>query len=345
MQPFEESILKTLHYFDLLNFPLTEEELFRYLWQPPRMGYAEFVQTLRGMSEANDAVSRCLGRPIPKPQDSLVQGDRHAPRLRSGLAMTPEKSGYYFFAGRENLVAERQEATKITEQKLIRARRAVKLIRSVPFLRAIFVCNSVGAGMARPDSDIDWFIVAEKNRVWLVRLFTNLILRLFGLRTYGAHQANRVCLSFYVDAGHLDLAPWRIADDDIHFAYWLNQMIPLYDPKNYYEKLLTANKWVEHYLPRIRYSFPAKQFPTVSDSRLGKMWKGLWQTMWSGKYGDTVENEAKKLQLTKLKFYLKEKFKDTSKGIVIESGIIKLHEHDSRAVIRQKWLERVRALM
>ena len=328
MKPLEQSIYKTLAYFDLLNFPLTREELFRYLWQPPRMGFEEFV----------------------------------------AFAMPQEKDGCYFFSGREPIVAERREASKISDQKLEIARRAVKLIRSVPFLRAIFICNSVGAGMARPESDVDFFIVAEKKRVWIVRLFTNLVLRCLGLRTYGSHQANRICLSFYVDTAHLDLAPWRVADDDIHFAYWLHQMKPIYDPLQYYEKFLRANRWVEKYLPNMTNTphghppargespnsrldgeaagspNPPSQGGTrgvlVAESRLGHIWKKMWEAMWRGSYGVMVEREAKKLQLTKMKLSLQAKAKLPDHGVVLTDSIIKLHENDTRKVLREKWLEK-----
>ena len=235
MKPLDQSIVKTLTYFDLINFPLMHEELFCYLWTPPRIGHAEFMSTCGETNYELKAMNYKLG------------------------------CGYYFLPGRENLIAERQRAAEITDQKLIIARRAVKFIRSVPFLKAIFVCNSVGAAMARAESDIDFFIVSDKNRIWIVRFFTNLILRLFGLRTYGAHQADRICLSFYVDIDHLNLAPWRIADDDIHFAYWLNMMTPVYDPENYYEKFLQANRWVERYLPNL--SFRASLPPKADTAR------------------------------------------------------------------------------
>ncbi len=231
--PLEQSIFKTLAYFDLLNYPLTKEELFRYLWMPPQVVYEEFVLSLR--AERSNP---------PEIAMSVVSSNL--------LAMTEQKYGYYFLLGREDTVERRRRAIVPTELKLRKARHAAKLLCSIPFLRAIFVCNSVGAEVARPESDIDFFIVAEPNRIWLVRFFTNFILRLFGLRTYGTHERDRICLSFYVDADHLDLAPWRVADDDIHFAYWLHQMLPIYDPGNYYEKFLEANSWTKRFLPNMR---------------------------------------------------------------------------------------------
>ena len=332
MKPLEQAVLKTLSYFDLFNLPLTQEELFKFLWMPPRMGFEEFKKMCEHTKEYESTNYEC-------------------------------KSDYYFLPGREEIITLRQKGAEETERKLIKARRAVKFVRSVPFLRAIFVCNSVGARMAKPESDIDFFIIAEKNRIWIVRLFTNLILRLFGMRTYDSHQANRTCLSFYVDAAHLDLAPWRAVDDDIHFAYWLNQMIPLYDPENYYEKFLRANSWIEKYLPNTHLSSRAESrdltnmppdFSTslrsgrndntnqVVGAHLGRAWKKMWEAMWRGSYGDMIEREAKKLQLTKMKLSLKEKAKLPDHGVVLGDGVIKLHENDTRAAVREKWFQKCR---
>ena len=42
----EQAILRTLIYFDLASFPLTKEELFAFLWQPPAIGYEEFLEKM-----------------------------------------------------------------------------------------------------------------------------------------------------------------------------------------------------------------------------------------------------------------------------------------------------------
>ena len=317
--PLEQSILSTLIYFDIANYPLTKEELFRYLWTPPQVTYEEFVLSLR--AERSNP---------PEIAASVVSGNL--------LAMAEQKNGYYFLPGREAVVERRCQTIVPTELKLTKARRAARLLRSVPYLKAIFVCNSVGAEMATAESDIDFFIVVEKNRIWLVRFFTNLILRLFGLRTYGAHERDRICLSFYVDTAHLDLAPWRVAEDDIHFTYWLYQMLPLYDPENYYQKFVEANSWTKKFLPNINSSLKVSSNDSGS---IGKTWKKIWETMWQGTYGDMLEKQAKDFQWMKMKLPLKEKSELNDNGVVIKEGIVKLHEHDTRRDYREKWLEKI----
>ena len=42
----EQSILRTLAYFDLADYPLTKEELFSYLWQSPAVSLRRFLDFL-----------------------------------------------------------------------------------------------------------------------------------------------------------------------------------------------------------------------------------------------------------------------------------------------------------
>ena len=300
-------VLKTLAYFDLFDYPLTKDELLRFLWRARVDNIAELDGVLKKL-------------------------------LLEKLIDT--RSEFYFLTGRENSVAQREKSAQETEKKLFLARRAVKLIRTVPFLRAVFACNSVGAGAATADSDIDFFIITAPGRIWIVRLFTNLILRLFGLRTYGDRRANKICLSFYVDFNHLNFSSWRVVDDDVYLAYWLYQLIPLYDPDNYYRRLLAANGWTKEFLPGAIQ--PSGNFSEAKISRVGVGWKKIWEKMWSKAYGDLLEKQAKGAQWQKLKLSIKDAAARHDSAVVIEEGIIKLHENDRRAEYREQWLNKIK---
>lgn len=307
----EKSILQTLAYFDLFNYPLTPEELFVYLWKPPQMRREDCEMIAKNLAQ-----KRNIGN----------------------------KNGYYFLAGRENIIADRERGQTYGKQKIIKAGRAARLIREVPFLKAIFISSSVAAGTALPSSDIDFFIITETKRIWLVRFFTNLILRLLGLRVYGSKIKDKICLCYFVDTDHLNMAPVRTCEEDIHNAYWLHQMLPIYDPQNYYARFIQANRWTERLLPNIRglardATGVAKDLD-VKDGKIGKVWKNMWQAMWRGAYGGLLESQAKGFLMGKLKYTLKEKAKLNNNNVILGEGIIKLHEHDTRREVRERWEER-----
>ncbi len=304
-----ESLKQTLVYFDIARVPLTKEELYAYLWNPLQVKYQDFVLFLEGEA-------------VPA---GLVAQDR----------------GFYFLPGREALVDQRREMVWFSEKKLKIARRAARLIRAVPFVKAVFVCNTVGAGQASEQSDVDFLIITAHRRIWIARLLVTGILQIFGLRRTKKNIKNKICLSFYLSEKSLDLAEVRVADDDIHFAFWIHQMLPIFDPDNVYELFLQANSWTKKYLPHISAASLRAYAHSVPESVLGSWWKRAWQTMWAGGYGDLINQEAKKIQLSKMKFSARRSEPKTGAGVVISDDMLKFHEEDTRLRYRQEWLNRL----
>lgn len=304
-----ESLKQTLVYFDIARVPLTKEELYAYLWNPPQISYQDFVLFLEG-----EAV-----------QTGLAANDR----------------GFYFLPGWQQLVDQRQEMIWHSEKKLKIARRAARLIRAVPFVKAVFVCNTVGAGQASEQSDIDFLIITAYRRIWITRLLVTGILQLFGLRRTKKNIKNKICLSFYLSEKSLDLAGVRVVDDDIHFAFWIHQMLPIFDPNNMYESFLQANSWTKKYLPYISAAALRAYARPVIESVLGSRWKRAWETMWAGGYGDLINQEAKKIQLSKMKFSARRSEPKVGTGVVISDDMLKFHEEDTRLRYRQEWFNRI----
>jgi hypothetical protein len=304
----ESAILRTLAYFDLSDFPLTKEEVFVYLVEFDKASIEDTIQTLARLVE---------------------QG-------RAGV-----RFGYYFLAGHEASVEKRRVRVVWSDAKLYRAKKIVRYLAWIPFLKSVLVCNSVGRETATKESDIDVVIITEKKRLWIVRLIANSILRLTGSRTYGDHEADRLCLSYFIDTDNLDLAPFRALPEDIHGAYFIHQMVPVYDPDNWYEKLLRANRWTHHLIPHRKTTSIA---PLLRSGRLGTAIKRFFEIAWRGAYGTLVEGQMKAIQELKMKFSVKERANKPDNAVVLRDGIVKLHEADSRASLHTAWIEKCRSL-
>lgn len=303
----QNSILRTIHYFDMFSFPLTREELYRFLWQSPVMNYSDFSDYLN----------------------------------QEKIPGIEEYDGYCYLSNRQENIVERNLSLVYSETRLRRARLVVKFLRSIPFLRAIFVCNTVASGTAKSQSDIDFFIISAPKRAWIVRLFSNLILRVFGLRTYKNQISNRICLSFFVDEKHLDLSSLRIANDDVHFVYWIYQMVPIFDPKKIHEKFLHLNQWIKVFLPNAYDRHEYAYNKSISVGNIALLWQWFWETAWQGWYGDRLEEQARKLQKSRLKWGVVKKAEMGDNHIVLGEGIIKLHENDTRTKLREEWKKRI----
>ncbi len=294
----QRSIQQTLAYFDQFNYPLTAQELFSFLWKSPGISYDEFVVV-----------------------------------LSHGVAGVSSAGTYYFLDGRANIVAQRDVAAAVCAYKLKRARVAAEFISWIPFLEAVFVCNTVAAGVAAAESDIDVFIVAKHGYLWFVRFMTTIVLHVSGLRRHGTHIIDRMCLSFYVDTHSLALEPLTLPHDDIYFAYWLAQLIPVYDSAGIHSTLFEKNAWMHRLLPQ--YAAPqtvaAKKQPFKKILELGL---GVGGGMW-------MELFFKKLQLKKIYRSSQGKNRPLSTAVVISDGVLKFHETDRREEYRKRWQEKV----
>ena len=307
-EKLKQSILKTLAYFDVFGYPLTKEEIWKYLvyygypdntdlW----ITYTDFVCQLQQLEQ---------------------------------LHQFQHKDGFYFLSGREENVAIRQRAVKWFEQKMKIAKRAVKKIRWAPFLRAVFVCNTLAGPGLKEESDIDVFIITRRGRIWLVRFLATLVLKFFRLRTFKNKTKDKVCLSFYVTDDNLNLSKIAI-DEDVYLMYWLAQLIPIYDPDNLRSSIQRANQWVKKYLPNAFVPFELSERLRVGNRKISKFVKNLLEKIWGGGYGDLMERQAREAQKARIKMSYK------GAGVIVNDSMLKFHENDRRAEYRQRWLEKI----
>ena len=275
----QTSIIKTLAYFDVFNYPLTKEELFRYLYTEgtEKMDYTEFLDQLEQLQQ---------------------------------LKHFQHRDGFYFLPGRSEIVDDRQNKVKIMEKKFKIAYKGIKKIARVPFVRAVFVCNTLSGPGLDDDSDIDVFVIVKHGRLWLARIFVTLKLSLFGLRRTKRRIKNKICLSFYLADDSLNLEKVAIENDssaealakvDIYLMYWLAQLIPFYDPENLLSSLQKANIWVSKFLPNAFQPYDLIVKFKVGENGFGFKLKNFFEKVWQGGYGDMIEAQAKGAQQAKMK--------------------------------------------
>ena len=306
------SMKATLAYFDIFGYPLTAGEWYRWLWQySDKISYIDFVLRL-------------------------------AHEAKRGWFAT--KDGLYFFVGQEKIVARRDAGMCNGEKKMRLARRAGSWLRYVPFVRGLFVCNSVAAGVSRDTSDIDLFVVIEDHRLFLARFFITGLLFVTGQRPRKTSAANKICVSFLVTTSHLDLAPLLDQQPDIYFVFWLDQLVPLYDPEGLHARLLSANAWLSTWLPHRGMTPAFLSTSTVSDSRFSRWVKKIGERWWAGRYGDMLESQAKAIQMQRIRLLYHDFLRTPSTQVVISDRVLKFHNHDRRAEYRSAWLARLGAI-
>ncbi len=320
LDKLRKSILQTLAFWDIFDYPLTKEELFRYLLI---YGYPDLSR--RGGIPPHGGGGY-----------SYVDFFNHLGQFEQ-LHQFEHKDGFYFLPGRQNIVDSRQLKVKLVEQKMKIAKRGIKKLAKVPFVRGVFVCNTLSIGVPDEDSDIDVFIVVHKGRIWLARFLATLSLSLFRLRRTKTKIKNKICLSFYVTDDNLNLEKIAIKDD-VYLIYWLNNLIPIYDPDKLHESVMRANQWVKKYLPNGLQGFEVSEKLKEKNKKISEFMKIFFEKMWSSSYGDLIEKQAKGIQQAKMKMNLRSTQNVGGTQVVITDSMMKFHENDRREEYRDEWL-------
>ena len=138
----ERSVVQTVVYSDLFDYPLTVAEIHRYLVGEPasRAAVAAAVESLAG---------RFLGR----------RGD------------------HVFVAGHDHVVPQRRCREQACRPLWRVARRYAHCLSRLPYVRMVAVCGSLAVNNADEDGDIDVFCIAAPGRLWWVQVAAMLLRR------------------------------------------------------------------------------------------------------------------------------------------------------------------------
>lgn len=301
----QSSIFKTLAWFDLFNFPLTAKEIHQYLW-------SHFTE---------------VSRDRPVSYLDIVNTLKTLPGIM-------RHEGFYCVFGRSAIIQTRKERYIYAERKFKRVLKIVRILRLLPWIKYIGVCNTLGYSNAADDADIDLFIITQKNRVWTTRLFVVGFLRIFHLRpllkrTGKDHDDRRdkIDANFFIDETALNLESIALPGIDIYLSYWINLLIPLYDVDHYAKKLRTENTWTKSYLPNAIPYQPSYR-RNIHATILTRCFTIL---------SIIPESVARWPQMVIMPGFLKELAQKKSTAVIITHNMLKFHDLDKREEYRSKW--------
>lgn len=160
------SILRVLTYFDIFQYPLTENEISLFLGQTSSA--KELSQGLQFLHDHQQIYLfenfYCL-----RPDPSLAQK-----RLK------------------DNCRAERL---------LSKAVRISRFLYRFPFVRGIGISGSLSKNVADENADIDYFIITASNRLWISRT----LLHLFKKCTFITGHQHYYCMNYFIDEDALTI--------------------------------------------------------------------------------------------------------------------------------------------
>jgi hypothetical protein len=156
----ELTILNTIAYFDIFDYPLSENEIKNFLGCS--LNDEEFESALQNLLsceiifKVNEFYSI---QNNSKKAENRLQGNRRATKLLS-------------------------KAIKIGA-----------FLHKFPYVRAVAVSGSLSKGYADEKADIDFFIITKANRLWIART----ILHLFKKFTFLTATQNLYCMNYFID--------------------------------------------------------------------------------------------------------------------------------------------------
>jgi hypothetical protein len=146
------------------------------------------------------------------------------------------RDGFFFPAGRGDLIAERRRRESRSDEFLAQHRLALRLVCALPFTRLVALSGSIAHRNLEPNGDLDVFIVTRGPRVWTVTVMLLVLTRLLRRR-------RTICANFLIADTHLVLD-----QQDLFTANQVIHLRPLAGAE-LLDRIRAANPFVAAYYP------------------------------------------------------------------------------------------------
>ncbi len=286
---FERAILQTLLYSDLFDYPLTPDEVARYLI---------------GVPGTADQVRACLTRT----------------RYLAGRII--ELDGYLALRGRDSLIARRHAQAATSDRLWRRARRFVRVLRLLPFVRMIAITGALSMNNSGAGDDIDVLIVTAPDRVWLTRALA------VALVYAGKLAGDTLCPNYVISEKALALDRHTL-----FVAHEFAQMVPVYGAA-VYDRMCAANGWITALLPN---ALPAPIERDQQPGAIGRAIKAGLERLLSGRLGEALDAWEMRRKIRKFQGQLGR----PNGAAILDHEHVKGHFDDYGAPVMQRYAERL----
>lgn len=209
----KNEVLKTLAYSEVFKYPLSFYQLGTYLGC--RCSYKDLVKALRELEKRR---------------------------------IISQKAGKYCVAQKyaENWPEKLKETARKTEQ----ARDIIKRLEKIPWIKLLALTGPLAASNPQEKGDVDVFVVAQKKRLWLTRLFVVLYLKSLGKYRTDKNSVDKVCPNLLIAEDNM---LWERKKQNLYIASEIVRMQPIINREKTYWRFLTANKWCENFFPNFEF--------------------------------------------------------------------------------------------
>lgn len=242
---YTESVLKVLAYFDVFNYPVKLDEIKYFLDQPVTEKKLDFA--------------------LQQLQDQQLAwriGDFYC--LKNDIA----------------IVQRRLQGNASAVKQLKRAMLVARILKRFPYVKGVAVSGSLSKNVAYEGSDLDFFLIMQKDRLWIGRtilLVPSKIISWLGKK----HWA---CLNYYIDEDALE-----VKEQNIFTATEIATLLPVLHCGDIFRDFFYANQWTYHFLPNHKPRFSGVK--TFKPGVLRRLVEWIFDHGW----GDILDNKITKI--------------------------------------------------
>jgi len=246
----------------------------------------------------------------------------------------PKESEYFYYKSKtaetKNTKRQDKQNTGAMEEKIAIIQKYKRLRKHLPYIKHIYLCDSLSFQAAHPWSDIDLFFIVKHGCLWRARLASVIICGLLWIKRTLKRKTSLFDLIFYIDEKHTNIQKLRLQPDDIYLSYRLAHLIPVYQTTNY--NIYDDNKRLQKELP----NFPMQHIPqiTIQTQKWSSIRKKSREIIrW--KSADNFWEQLRKHIWKPLVIRKKKHRNDSKKWVIISDHILKFHQ-DKRPEIQNK---------
>jgi hypothetical protein len=223
------TILKTVAYFDIFDYPLSENEIQNLLQE--KVDDSFFAEGIKQLL-----------------QDKIIFS----------------LNGFYALDNNPEKVERRLEGNMRATTLLLTARKIGSFLFKFPYVRGVAISGSLSKNYSDKKGDIDFFIITKASRLWIART----ILHLFKKITFLVGRQHYYCMNYFIDEDALRIpekniytatevvtllpvAGSAVMNDFFEANAWSKDWFPVHEPDRAFEvsdNIITLKKFSERIL-------------------------------------------------------------------------------------------------
>jgi predicted nucleotidyltransferase len=208
--------------------------------------------------------------------------------------------GFYALYNNSFLVQRRKKGNERAVGQLRLAGKIAKLLSWFPYVKGVAVSGSLSKNFADERSDIDFFIITAKDRLWVARTFMHLFKKL----TYLVGKQHWFCMNYYLDEAGLELK-----EKNVFTAMETITAMPLRGDL-VFKNFVAANEWTKEF-------FPKRTTEINNSKKIRKGWlKSFAEMIFNNRFGNWLNDRLMKITIRRWQKKTESK-KRNQRGIIL----------------------------